>query len=342
MNLESPKVTVLMPVYNGEEYLREAIWSILNQTFRDFEFLIISEHGTSDESMAIIESYSDVRIRHIHNTTRLGLVQSRNRGLKEARGEYIAWMDADDISLPQRLEKQVEFMDCHPKVGVCGTWVRTFGEQNQTWKYPISYDKIKADSFFKNCFAQSSVMIRVHLFKKFDLHYNENFRYAEDFELWQRCAPCFELVNIAEILVRYRISNTNTSVLINSADRKKAVIQIKKEGFRRFGIKVGNEFHSLDCNTKCLRNIHSYFLKLKEINESVQYCSQENLNEIIRSEWFNICYNLKSCGFWVWKKYWGSPLKKIKIANFKELAIFFVISFIQLFLKKNTKIGRDP
>lgn len=328
MNHKNPKVTVLMPVYNGEQYLHESIESIINQTFRDFEFLIVSEHGTSNESLAIIESYSDERIRHIHNATRLGLVGSLNLGLKEARGEYIARMDADDISLPERLERQVGFMDSHSKVGLCGTWVSTFGKQNQTWKYPTSYDKIKAYSLFRNCFAHSSVMIRVYLFKMFDLYYDENFRYAEDFELWQRCAFCFEVVNIAEVLVRFRMSNTNTSVL-NSTDQGKAVIQIKKEGFRCFGVNVDDELYSLHCNNKCLMDMHFHFIKLKEINKSMHYCSQENLDEIISIEWFDTCYKLKSCGFWVWRIYWRSALTKLKLIKSKDLLIFFIFCSIR-------------
>ena len=121
----NPKVTVLMPVYNGEKYLKEAITSILLQTFDDFEFLIIND-GSSDASVDIIQSFRDPRIRLVHNDTNIGLIATLNKGLKLAHGKYVARMDQDDISLPRRLEKQTYFMDNNPDVGVCGTWIKLF------------------------------------------------------------------------------------------------------------------------------------------------------------------------------------------------------------------------
>jgi len=118
--MKEPKVTVLMPVYNGEKYLNEAIDSILGQTFKDFKFLIIND-GSTDGTADILKSYKDSRIKVTNNEKNIGLTKSLNKGLKMAKSEYIARMDADDISLPTRLQKQVEFMDSHPKVGVCGT-----------------------------------------------------------------------------------------------------------------------------------------------------------------------------------------------------------------------------
>jgi glycosyltransferase involved in cell wall biosynthesis len=115
----SPKVTVLMSVYNGEEHLREAIDSILNQTYKNFEFLIIDD-GSTDGSVNIIRSYLDPRIRLIKNKKNIGITRSLNKGLKLARGEYIARMDDDDIAFPERLEKQVRFLNEHVNVGLVG------------------------------------------------------------------------------------------------------------------------------------------------------------------------------------------------------------------------------
>ncbi len=117
---EKPRVTVLMSVYNGEKYLREAIDSILNQTFKDFEFLIIDD-GSTDSSADIIRSYTDFRIRLIQNEKNIGLTRSLNKGLKLAKGEYIARMDVDDISLPIRFEKQVSFLDKYEDVKLVGS-----------------------------------------------------------------------------------------------------------------------------------------------------------------------------------------------------------------------------
>src|SRR5437868_2907435 len=117
-----------MTVYNSEEYLREAIESILGQTFTDFEFIIIDD-GSTDRSADIVNSYSDTRIRFLSNSSNLGLVASLNEGIERARGEYIARMDCDDVSLPERLAKQVTFMDSRPELAASGTWAKEIDEE---------------------------------------------------------------------------------------------------------------------------------------------------------------------------------------------------------------------
>ena len=125
--MTSATVTVLMPVYNGEMYLREAIDSILHQTFTDFEFLIIND-GSTDNSETIILSYDDSRIRYEKNDSNLKLIATLNKGIELAKGKYIVRMDADDISIPDRIEKQVAFLEKNPDVGICGSWFTAFGQ----------------------------------------------------------------------------------------------------------------------------------------------------------------------------------------------------------------------
>ena len=124
----SPKVTVLMPVYNAEKYLIEAIRSILTQSFMDYELLIIND-GSTDDSLKIIKSFSDKRIRLVQNERNIGQANSLNKGIKLARGEYIVRMDADDISLSERIKKQVKFMDANPEIGISGTWIKPLYEK---------------------------------------------------------------------------------------------------------------------------------------------------------------------------------------------------------------------
>ena len=158
-----PKVSIIMPVYDAERYLKESIDSILNQSFGDFECIIVSEYGTSDESIAIIESYHDRRIRHIRNTRRLGYARSLNVALKEAQGEYVASQDADDVSLQVRLEREVEFLDGHPRIGVVGSWFETIDEdgraisENHT---PVESAVIKWRLLFYCPIANPSTMVR--------------------------------------------------------------------------------------------------------------------------------------------------------------------------------------
>ena len=206
----NPKVTVLMPVYNGEKYLREAIDSILNQTFTDFEFLIIND-GSTDSSVEIINSYDDSRIRLIHNEKNLKLVASLNKGMDLARGKYIARMDCDDISLPDRIEKQVIFMDENPDIVVTGTWVENIdinGDFINIVKPPVGGD-MESLYWRPSPLIHPSVMMQKNIIEKYK--YDLAFMHAEDYELWLRISKKYKIDNIPEVLLKYRIHNCNIS-----------------------------------------------------------------------------------------------------------------------------------
>jgi glycosyltransferase involved in cell wall biosynthesis len=205
---ELPKVTVLMPVYNGERYLKEAIESILDQTFTDFEFLIIND-GSTDRSVGIIESYADSRIRLVDNGENLGLIKTLNKGIDLTRGEYIARMDADDISLPKRLEKQVGFMDSHPKVGICGTWARIIDERGLIKglrKVPAGRTALTL-CWRPSPFIHSSCIMRSTLLQK--NKYSLEYPHAEDYALWLTLSRTTGFHNLDEYLLLYRIHGTN-------------------------------------------------------------------------------------------------------------------------------------
>ncbi len=146
---ENPKVSVIMSVYNGDKYLREAIESILNQTFTDFEFIIVND-GSTDNSLEIIESYDDERIKTINNKKNIGLTKSLNKALKFAKGKYIARQDADDVSLPNRFEKQVEYLDSHPEVALVGTSVYLIDENGKIIGKRIAFAKPRIKDLFKS------------------------------------------------------------------------------------------------------------------------------------------------------------------------------------------------
>jgi glycosyltransferase involved in cell wall biosynthesis len=201
-----------MMVGNGHQYLSPAIESILAQTFADFELLVISEHGSSDQSIATINQYSDARLRHIHNRRRLGLVGSLNLALGRARGDYVARMDSDDVSFPERLERQVKFLDGHPSVGVVGTGIAIIDEKG------LVISKISAPSepaltkwllLFGNVIP-SSAMMRRSLFHELG-GYKAEALYVEDYDLWLRAAEITHIVNLREVLVGYRIRGGSVS-----------------------------------------------------------------------------------------------------------------------------------
>lgn len=200
-----PCVTVLMSVYNGEKYLSEAIDSILAQTYPDFEFLIIDD-ASSDGSLEIIKSYADPRIRLIANAERMGLAANLNRGIQLACGEYIARMDADDISMPQRLAKQVAFMKANPDVAASGTYAMDMSETGHDLKIR---KVMRGASLTRWIWApppliHPTVILRKNVVEKFG--YDVSHEPAEDYGLWigLHCAGK-RLDNMGEVLLRYRV-----------------------------------------------------------------------------------------------------------------------------------------
>ena len=197
------KVTVLMPVFNGETYLREAIDSILEQTFDDFEFLIIDD-GSTDKSRDIICSYNDPRIKLQVSDSNMGTVHALNRGIKLARGEYIARMDCDDISLPQRFEHQVRFMDAHPDVGICGSGMRLIkkGKLKNLRFQPASDEELKITLLFNTCFFHPTVIMRKSVVK--NVLYPDNLVYTQDYNFWTRMAKLTGFANLRKPLLYFR------------------------------------------------------------------------------------------------------------------------------------------
>lgn len=199
-----PLVTVLMPVFNAELYIYEAIESILKQTFTDFEFLIIND-GSTDKSLSIIESFVDKRIKLINNIENIRLIDTLNKGIELAQGKYIARMDADDISLPERLERQVMFMEKHAEIGLSGTYIRTIGlEKNYDVHFHIIHEEIKFKLFFDTHFPHPAAIIRTSVFKDNNLKFDKAYLHAEDFALWNAMAEITQLAVIPEILVLKR------------------------------------------------------------------------------------------------------------------------------------------
>lgn len=242
----APKVTVLMPVYNGEHYLREAIESILNQSFSEFEFLVIDD-GSTDHSAEIVASYNDPRIRVLRNGRNLGLIATLNSGIEIAKGEYIARMDCDDVSLPERLEKQVAYLDENPDCAVIATHVMLMDESGAprgTWSddaKTATYGEIRSFLPKANCIAHPSVMIRTEILKRY--RYNPAQTAAEDYDLWLRlCADGVRIEKITEPLLRYRlnplsvtsISNRNFTELKQIRSKSLFILGVVRRG--RFGL----------------------------------------------------------------------------------------------------------
>lgn len=204
-----------MAVHNGEDHLRESIESILNQTFSDFEFIIIDD-CSSDNTFRILREYAekDSRLKIIKNEKNLGLTKSLNKGIRYSSGEYIARMDAGDTSERDRLEKQVKFLDGNNDYGLVGTWSNVIDQDSKKigeMKYETGSDALKKYLIKHNPIIHSSIMVRKSVLGKIGL-YDEKWKYAQDYELYFRIAKDAKIANLPEFLVSNRMSpNSITS-----------------------------------------------------------------------------------------------------------------------------------
>lgn len=222
-------ISVIMPVFNAERFLKPAIQSILDQTFTDFELIIIDD-GSKDNSFEVADGFRkiDSRIKLIRLSINQGAANASNVALRSARGKYIARMDADDISLPERFSRQVEFMETHPDVGISGSRMQFMEESGRLLStIPPLFQgdlSIHWHSLFESPFFNPTVMIRKSMFDKYNLQYNLSAVYGEDYELWSRLLPLTKGENLSEVLLRYRLHPQSITHRYRHIDDKKEVI----------------------------------------------------------------------------------------------------------------------
>lgn len=220
----SPLISVILPVYNGEKYLQRAVQSILDQTFKDFEILIIDD-GSTDSSGEIVSSFKDDRIRYIKNSENLKLIKSLNKGLSLAKGQYIARMDGDDIAAPNRLELQLNYMSKNPDVAVLGTNVWIIDKNNRIIDtprfFPIESDEVFCRALKMSPLFHPTVMMRADILKE-NGGYNDAFTHAEDYALWMKVIKKYKIANLPERLLYYRIHDLSVSKKYSSEQLESA------------------------------------------------------------------------------------------------------------------------
>lgn len=231
------KISVIMPAYNAQDYLREAIDSVLEQSYGDFEFIILNDCST-DDTEKIILSYDDPRIVYVKNEENLGVARTLNRGLDIAKGEYIARTDADDNCLPGRFAKQVAYLDAHPEVDVLGTASRSFGESGTLFfGYPtIDPEILRIDFLFSCAICHPTVMIRRSTLEKHQLRYDHAFNKIEDYEMWCRMLDlgCC-ITNLPDVLLDHRL-HKNQVTSVYSPDMLEKLDRLHKRLLAQTGI----------------------------------------------------------------------------------------------------------
>ena len=250
-----PCISVIMPVYNVERYVSNAVESIINQTFEDFEFIIIDDAST-DNTHNIVSSYKDPRIILIKNKKQMGVALSLNKGIRCAQGDYIIRMDGDDISSEKRFEVQISYMKHNTRIGICGSHMDIIDKNGtliSSQKKRIGYENIKIGLFWGHTsLAHPSIIMRKNLLDKFQLRYDQAYYYAEDYDLFCRSSLNFVMDNIPEKLIKYRVHTESVSNRYNEHQRIDARMALFLH-LRRLGI---------DINYKEFKLHSNFFLKL--------------------------------------------------------------------------------
>tara|TARA_B100001287_G_scaffold72444_1_gene60079 strand:- start:11039 stop:12055 length:1017 start_codon:yes stop_codon:yes gene_type:complete len=267
----NPLCSVVMSVYNGSEFLSDAIESILQQTYKNFEFIIINDAST-DNSLEIIKSYNDHRIVLIENKKNIFLAASLNKGIKASQGKYIIRMDADDISMPNRISKQVQYMENNPDIGICGTCSEIIGFNPGYSKYSAENHIIKYKLLYECHLLHPTIIIRSDIIEKHQLYYNESYRKNQDYELFVRAIDKTNYGNILDYLLKYRQTEHNIKREVH--DQNQNVIEIQKKLFRKLGLEISEEEINL---YKCI-NYQIYNDHPKIVSKSLNLINKLSLN----------------------------------------------------------------
>ena len=310
------KISIIMPVYNGEKYLKEAIDSILDQTFKEFEFIIINDYS-NDDSLKIINSYNDKRIILVNNDQNLGIAKSLNKGIEISKGKYIARMDADDICYRHRLETQINFMENNLDIGMCGSAVEVFTDNSSNiHECPLNHNEIKALQIFNSAFCHPTVMIRKEILSRHKLSYNEFYEGMEDYELWIRMSRVTKLANIKESLLKYRCHDGQVTKNISKLQHEKMKL-IRKRTLKELSL----EFKDEDVETLLMyatTEIFKYEDKIYKVFNLFERIIESNLESKIYDEKalrYVISYNI----YWALLKYKNEYGKKIEYKSYKWL-----------------------
>ena len=317
--MTAPLVSVILAAYNAETFLPAALESVLSQSFRDFEVLLIDD-GSTDATPTIADSFAsrDNRIRVIHQKNQ-GLAMSLNRGLELARGEFIARMDADDECLPERFERQVQFLRAHPDVGICGTWMKVIGsKKGGIWKHPSDDASIKSRLMFRTALCHPTVMARRNLFDQHGLRYDPSHRHTEDYDLWSRLIPLTNFANLEEILYLYRrysgqVTQRADHNAIEIADGRR----IHKRVLRHMGYEPSElqlDWHSMvvfrkfPAKLESLTQMEGWLRDLAANNQRTQLYPQPIFSRTLSEMWWPACKASSRIGLPAFRLFSQSPL----------------------------------
>lgn len=305
-----PKVSVILPVFNAEKYLREAIDSIVEQSFSDWELIVVND-GSTDGSEKIIRSYTDTRIQYHNNEHNIGLIATLNKATQLCKGQYIARMDADDISARKRLEMQVNFLDRHPEYAMCGTYAKIIDEKNQETGKILNLEddqNLRINLLFSVPFVHPSMMFRQEVLLQ--NQYDPEFKHAEDYDLWCRIAKDHKVANIPHFLLKYRWHTNNVSVTHQETqDTLKSKIMARELSLLGLSPSVVElylhriTFEQFDAKDQLEKKrfekydeLGSWFQKIIDANRLKKRYNEVSLVAFLWSRWVVLCISQKRYG----------------------------------------------
>lgn len=333
----NPLCSIVMSVYNGEVFLADAIESILQQTYANFEFIIIDDAST-DNSLEIIQSYNDPRIIIIQNNENLFLACSLNKGIRIAKGDYIVRMDADDVSMPERIMKQVSFMERNPQVGISGTCSEIIGYGTGFSNYSRDDQTIKFKLLHECHLLHPTLIIRKELIIDNDLFYNEEFRKNQDYELFIRAIDQTEYANLPDILIKYR--QTEENIKRENFNQQENIVRIQKQIFLKIGVEITARELELYKNINRQRYSDSINIVDETYNILTKMVDGNNKTLLFEAKLFqdhlaelfeNVCRNSKNYSRPVLRAYMKSRLRTNFLIKTKISLILFVKLILRIF-----------
>jgi glycosyltransferase involved in cell wall biosynthesis len=315
----TPLVSVVMPVYRAGIKLERSLRSILDQTFTNFEFIIICDEPSATE-LCILNKFQrvDSRLVVIVNPNRSGLVASLNTGISIAKGKYIARMDADDVSYPTRIETQVSYMEAHPNVGICGTaHILKSNEIIQVCSYPLNTDDIAMRLMFGTAFGHPTVMFRSDFIKTISGPYDSPFIHAEDYELWVRCVGETNMANLPDILMYIENDGNNVSSIYKQIQLEQTET-IRDVAATKLGFPLQGNMP-----------LEEWLMTLSAINRLRGRFDEVKFNKNLGEDWYNHCLMHTRDGFAAWEMFWNSNLSIYARLSLKRKMKFFIACLIK-------------
>jgi glycosyltransferase involved in cell wall biosynthesis len=326
----SYQVSVIMSAFNAEKYIGEAIGSILAQTYPSFECIIIND-GSTDTTEEIIKSFSDNRLVYIKNNNNLGLIESLNKGILLAKGNYIARMDADDIALPERLQEQVALFDQKKDAMVVGSdYYLLTGNKLKYVRNENDSTYLKTTLLFSTCFAHPTVMIK-NVFKAQGILYDTSSLHAEDYKLWTELALLGEFYNVNKPLLKYREHANQISVQHHEAQLQISE-KIRRDYLNKLGIKFSEEqfkIHNIVGNNRVihslevLKSIENWLVYLKQQQTGLEKLPTESFDKALHKFWIDSC-GYTSLGLKAYYCYRNSELSNLHKTTTLQLIKLFV------------------